>query len=124
MKNMMVLLVMFILGGQSMGQVIPVEYQKQEVFLHRYMDACPASITTIKPYQEIEMTAKEIVIYNQVKDVVTHVHIKDAKYPEGGDDPKYTFPGEGDAYVKEILENLKYQDQKKTLQYYVLFAKT
>jgi hypothetical protein len=28
MKNMMVLLVMFILGGQVMGQVIPVEYQK------------------------------------------------------------------------------------------------
>jgi len=67
MKNMMVLLVMFILGGQVMGQVIPVEYQKQEMFLHRYADACPASITTIKPYQEIEMTAKEMVIYNQVK---------------------------------------------------------
>jgi hypothetical protein len=68
MKNMMVLLVMFIFGDQVMGQVVPVEYQKQEVFLHRYADACPASITTIKPYQEIEMTAKEMVIYNQVKD--------------------------------------------------------
>ncbi len=45
--------------------------------------------------------------YDQVKEVVTHVHIKDAKYPEGGDDPKYTFPGDGDAYVKEILGNLK-----------------
>jgi hypothetical protein len=76
MKNMMVLLVMFILGGQVMGQVIPVEYQKQEMFLHRYADACPASITTIKPYQEIEMTAKEMVIYNQVKDDYQQLYVQ------------------------------------------------
>jgi len=59
---------MFILGGQVMGQVVPAEYQNQEVFLLRYVDECPTSITTINPYQEIEMTAKEMVIYNKVKD--------------------------------------------------------
>lgn len=108
MKNMMVLLVMFILGGQSMGQVIPVEYQKQEVFLHRYMDACPASVTTIKPYQEIEMTAKEIVIYNQVKDDYPQLYVQGViTTTELGTVIIYTFKdskGNHKVYFKEMKE--------------------
>jgi hypothetical protein len=46
------------------------------MFLHRYADACPASITTIKPYQEIEMTAKEMVIYNQVKNDYQQLYVQ------------------------------------------------
>jgi hypothetical protein len=108
MKNMMVLLVMFILGGQVMGQVIPVEYQKQEVFLHRYMDACPASITTIKPYQEIEMTAKEIVIYNQVKDDYQQLYVQGVIVNDKlGTVIIYTFKdskGNHKVYFKEMKE--------------------
>lgn len=104
----MVLLVMFILGGQVMGQVIPVEYQKQEVFLHRYMDACPASITTIKPYQEIEMTAKEIVIYNQVKDDYQQLYVQGVIVNDKlGTVIIYTFKdskGNHKVYFKEMKE--------------------
>jgi len=111
----MVLLVMFIFGGQVMGQVIPVEYQKQEVFLHRYvnacpasMNACPASITTIKPYQEIEMTAKEMIIYNQVKDDYPQLYVQGViTTTELGTVIIYTFKdskGNHKVYFKEMKE--------------------
>ena len=45
--------------------------------------------------------------YNKVKEAIVHVHVKDATYPKNGNDPVYTFPGEGDAYVKEILSDLE-----------------
>ena len=45
--------------------------------------------------------------YKQVKDTIVHVHVKDAKYPENGEEPEYTFPGEGDGFVTEILSDLK-----------------
>jgi hypothetical protein len=108
MKNMMVLLVMFILGGQVMGQVIPVEYQKQEMFFHRYVDACPASITTIKPYQEIEMTAKEMVIYNQVKNDYQQLYVQGVIVNDKlGTVIIYTFKdskGNHKVYFKEMKE--------------------
>lgn len=108
MKNMMVLLVMFIFGDQVMGQVIPVEYQKQEVFLHRYVNACPASITTIKPYQEIEMTAKEMIIYNQVKDDYPQLYVQGViTTTELGTVIIYTFKdskGNHKVYFKEMKE--------------------
>lgn len=108
MKNMIVLLVMFIFGGQVMGQVIPDEYKNQEVFLHRYVDACPASITTIKPYQKIEMTAKEIVIYNQVKDDYQQLYVQGVIItPELGTVIIYTFKdskGNHKSYFKKMKE--------------------
>ena len=108
MKNMMVLLVMFIFGDQVMGQVVPVEYQKQEVLLHRYADACPASITNIKPYQEIEMTAKEMIIYNQVKDDYPQLYVQGViTTTELGTVIIYTFKdskGNHKVYFKEMKE--------------------
>ena len=44
--------------------------------------------------------------YQQVKEAVVHVHIKDAKYPVVGEEPVYTFPGKGDARLIQILEEL------------------
>jgi hypothetical protein len=72
MKNMMVLLVMFILGGQVMGQVIPTKYQNQEKYPHKYFEYCQANIGNnglmVNPFQIVEMTSpEEVKIYNQVK---------------------------------------------------------
>lgn len=103
---------MFIFGGQVMGQVmshvIPVEYKKQEVFLHRYADNCPASITTIKPYQEIEMTENEMAIYNQVKDDYQQLYVQGVIItPELGTVIIYTFKdskGNHKSYFKKMKE--------------------
>jgi len=43
--------------------------------------------------------------YHDVKHAIAHIHIKDAKREEGK--IEYTFPGEGDAYVREILWDMK-----------------
>jgi sugar phosphate isomerase/epimerase len=41
------------------------------------------------------------------KEYIAYVHIKDArKNPEGGSSSHFTYPGEGDAMVKEILQDL------------------
>lgn len=69
---MVFLFVMFILGGQVMGQVIPVEYQNQEKYPHNYFEFCPANIGNngllVKPFQPVQMTSnEEVKIYNQVK---------------------------------------------------------
>ena len=45
--------------------------------------------------------------YQQVKHAIAHVHIKDAKMYQEEGEPEYTFPGQGDAYLKEILNDLK-----------------
>lgn len=48
--------------------------------------------------------------YHQVKEHVVHVHIKDCLNPITDDlEPEYTFPGKGQAQVKEILSELKQQ---------------
>lgn len=45
--------------------------------------------------------------YRGVKDLIRYVHIKDCRRnPEGGKSGDYTYPGEGDACVKEILTDL------------------
>ncbi|MBL4575640.1 MAG: sugar phosphate isomerase/epimerase [Opitutaceae bacterium] len=46
--------------------------------------------------------------YQQLdKQYIAYVHIKDArKNPEGGSSSHFTYPGEGDAMVKEILQDL------------------
>lgn len=72
MKNMIVLLVMFIFGGQVMGQVIPTEYQNQEKYPHKYFEYCQANIGNngllVNPFQPVEMVSnEEVKIYNQVK---------------------------------------------------------
>lgn len=43
--------------------------------------------------------------YHDVKHSIVHFHVKDAKRVNG--EIEYTFPGEGDAYVREILWDLK-----------------
>ncbi len=44
--------------------------------------------------------------YRQVRDHIVYVHIKDAvKEPDGG--IRYTFPGEGDGRVQDVLSDLK-----------------
>ena len=43
--------------------------------------------------------------YNTVKKHIVYVHIKDAK--KTGDKQVYTYPGEGDGHVKEIVADLK-----------------
>ena len=49
-----------------------------------------------------------IEYYQGVKDLLRYVHIKDCLVnPQGGKSDLFTFPGEGDAKVKEILTDLK-----------------
>ncbi|MFP6881491.1 MAG: sugar phosphate isomerase/epimerase family protein, partial [Roseibacillus sp.] len=46
--------------------------------------------------------------YNDVKEHIVHVHIKDCRYPAVGDDePDYTMPGEGDCHLRHIIRDLK-----------------
>ncbi len=46
--------------------------------------------------------------YNEVKDHIAHVHIKDCRYPTVGDnEPHYTMPGEGDCHLQHIIRDLK-----------------
>ncbi|NNC87994.1 MAG: sugar phosphate isomerase/epimerase [Akkermansiaceae bacterium] len=46
--------------------------------------------------------------YNDIKEHVVHIHVKDARYPElGENEPRYTMPGEGDAHLREVLRDLK-----------------
>jgi sugar phosphate isomerase/epimerase len=46
--------------------------------------------------------------YNDIKDHIVHVHVKDCRYPERGQtQPVYTMPGEGDANLLRILRDLK-----------------
>jgi sugar phosphate isomerase/epimerase len=46
--------------------------------------------------------------YHKVKEHVVHIHIKDCINPISDDvEPEYTFPGKGQAYVPEILADLK-----------------
>jgi sugar phosphate isomerase/epimerase len=46
--------------------------------------------------------------YQAIKEHIVHVHIKDCHYPlRDGVEPEYVFPGEGQAYVLEILKDLK-----------------
>lgn len=44
--------------------------------------------------------------YHQVKHAIAHVHIKDAVMSSSTGEPEYTFPGEGDAHIEAILEDL------------------
>jgi sugar phosphate isomerase/epimerase len=46
--------------------------------------------------------------WKSVKEHVVHIHIKDCQYPVAeGVEPIYTWPGEGEAKVKEILADAK-----------------
>jgi sugar phosphate isomerase/epimerase len=44
--------------------------------------------------------------YNKVKHAIAHIHIKDAVMNSSDVEPEYTFPGEGDANIEAILEDL------------------
>ena len=44
--------------------------------------------------------------YNNVKEHIVHVHIKDAYMDEDGKTEHYCFPGEGKGYVQEIVSDL------------------
>ncbi|MEX2580399.1 MAG: sugar phosphate isomerase/epimerase family protein [Verrucomicrobiales bacterium] len=45
--------------------------------------------------------------YREIKDLIRYVHVKDCRVnPEGGRSALYTYPGEGDACVREILADL------------------
>ena len=45
------------------------------------------------------------IFYSKIKHLIEYVHIKD--YKSGTNPPRATYPGEGDAKVKEILQDLK-----------------
>ncbi|NCC83048.1 MAG: sugar phosphate isomerase/epimerase [Clostridia bacterium] len=45
--------------------------------------------------------------YQRVKPFIDHVHVKDAYWDADKNEAVYTFPGEGQGYVKEILSDLK-----------------
>ena len=55
-----------------------------------------------------------LAFFEAVKEHIAHVHIKDClNPPEGSTEPeRYTFPGEGQARVPEILNRLKELDYK------------
>ena len=44
--------------------------------------------------------------YTHVKPHIVHVHIKDARWNPAKNDADYTYPGEGDAAVRPIVEDL------------------
>lgn len=44
--------------------------------------------------------------YSQIKEHIAYIHIKDSLNPVDGNPEKYTLPGEGQGYVKEILKDL------------------
>lgn len=49
-----------------------------------------------------------LAFWKAVKEHVVHIHIKDCRYPVAeGVEPIYTWPGEGEAKVKEILSDAK-----------------
>ncbi len=43
--------------------------------------------------------------YNTVKQYIVYIHIKDTK--REGDSKRFTFPGQGDSYVRRIISDLK-----------------
>ncbi len=46
--------------------------------------------------------------YRRVREHIVHVHIKDCLNPNKvGEEPEYTFPGKGQGYVAEIIDDLK-----------------
>ncbi len=46
--------------------------------------------------------------YQDVIDHIIHIHIKDCRNPNADDEePEYVFPGEGQAYVPAIIDDLK-----------------
>jgi sugar phosphate isomerase/epimerase len=59
-----------------------------------------ADRTKSKPYPMQD----SLEFYKNVKAHIAYVHIKDVVYKNGKED--YTFPGEGDGHVKEILSDL------------------
>ncbi|MCP5537660.1 MAG: sugar phosphate isomerase/epimerase [Akkermansiaceae bacterium] len=49
--------------------------------------------------------------YQDVIDHVIHIHVKDCRNPKAdGEEPEYVFPGEGQAYVPAIIDDLKKRD--------------
>ncbi|MEN9361117.1 MAG: hypothetical protein RL095_2652 [Verrucomicrobiota bacterium] len=45
--------------------------------------------------------------YSQIRQHIAYVHIKDSLNPLPGEKERYTMPGEGQGYVKEILRDLQ-----------------
>ncbi|MGB0993532.1 MAG: sugar phosphate isomerase/epimerase family protein [Akkermansiaceae bacterium] len=49
--------------------------------------------------------------YQDVQEHIIHIHIKDCRNPkEDGQEPEYVFPGDGQAYVPAIIDDLKKRD--------------
>lgn len=49
-----------------------------------------------------------LAFYHAVKEQIIHVHVKDCINPVSADvEPVYTYPGEGQSYVKEIISELQ-----------------
>ena len=49
--------------------------------------------------------------YQNVREHIIHIHIKDCQNPKAdGEEPEYVFPGEGQAYVPAIIDDLKSND--------------
>mgnify|MGYP000058810430 CR=1 FL=1 len=44
--------------------------------------------------------------YSKVKEHIVYVHIKDALLRKSGEEAVFTFPGEGDGYVRQIVQDL------------------
>ena len=46
--------------------------------------------------------------YQDIIDHVIHIHVKDCRNPVSDDvEPEYVFPGEGQAYIPAIMDDLK-----------------
>ena len=49
--------------------------------------------------------------YQAVREHIIHIHIKDCRNPlDDGEEPEYVFPGEGQAYIPAIIDDLKKSD--------------
>ena len=49
--------------------------------------------------------------YQAVREHIIHIHIKDCRHPLNDDvEPEYVFPGDGQAYIPAIIDDLKKSD--------------
>ena len=81
MKNMMILLVMFIIGGQVMGQVIPDKYKNLPTIdlTNTWNKDCGWNLVA-KPYQKFVMNQDESQLYNQIVSKKYHHFVYDGNY--------------------------------------------
>lgn len=51
--------------------------------------------------------------YQDIREHIIHIHIKDCRNPKAdGEEPEYVFPGDGQAYIPAVIDDLKKNDYR------------